>query len=276
MIVYLDRNFYEDIFPVPADSPWVQHGVGVFETILWTDGHLCLLKDHLQRAATGLAYLGLSMPSDPVKEITHQVLVKNGLNGTTARVKLLYIRLNESTTAALAVTAQPYRIPDLRPVKLITYPYPQISHLARFKTISFLHYRLAKTFATSLHAQDAVLLDEKGCIAETSTAALLFRQGRDFFTPDSANRLESIALNAVMQVYPTRQISICAGNLQGFSHAWMLNSLIGALPIAAIDDVIFKPDPDFSKRLRRAVHRLAYLSQDNPGEGCDSSAHKPK
>ena len=253
MIVFYRDRFHSGPLPIPADSPWLRHGVGVFETILWDRGQPAWLDRHLVRAAGGLAAFGLGSLPENLDILLADVVERNRLADVTARVTLHLGPEHEDGPVVPMVTASSYAPPPLEPVALAVADGVHVSHLARFKTVSYLPFRDATRRARATGAWDAVLLDSEGCLLETGTGALVFEDDEGLLTPETRWKLPSIALDVVADARPVRQAPIRIDDLAAFRHAWLLNSLVGALPVGRLGEQDFVPDAESASELRGLI-----------------------
>ena len=253
MIVFYRDRFHSGPLPIPADSPWLRHGVGVFETLIWTRSRLAWLDRHLARAAAGLDGLGLGPLPENLDVLLADVVGRNRLADDTARVTLHLGPEHEDGPVVPMVTAASYTRPPPEPVTLTVAEGVHLSHLARFKTISYLPFRDATRRARAAGAWDAVLLDFEGHLLETGTGALVFEDDEGLVTPETPWKLPSVALAAVADARSVRQAPIRIDDLAAFRHAWLLNSLVGALPVGRLGEQDFASDVESARALRGLI-----------------------
>ncbi len=271
MTVFFHDALRDGPLPIPADSPWLRHGVAVFETLLWRGGRLRWAARHLERAAASLAALGLGPLPAPVGDADAlaaravEVLEARGLARATARVNLHLGLLAPSAPPVALVTAAPYPPPPLAPVALTLTGDAVCSPTACHKTAAYLPYRDATRRARAAGAWDAALTDGAGHLTEAATGALLLWDGArrggpddavelgdlELVTPATPWKLPSLALAAVRDAVPVREEAISVARLPRFRSAWLLNSLVGALPLASLGATPLHPEPALAAALRR-------------------------
>ncbi len=167
-------------------------GEGLFETIRWRPSEE-KLRLHYQRLSTSAESLGIPYPSyeefltdlqDMAKEgkdlyLKYVLLSKGGENLTDSPQsygKLIVVKLLKHLPQKLRLCLSPYSRHSSDPV-------------CRHKTTSYLFNLLVKKHALSRGFWDAIILNEKGYISETSTANLLFVKGSRLYTPARDNGL---------------------------------------------------------------------------------------
>ena len=244
--------------------------MAVFETLLWRHGRLRWPARHLDRAARSLEALTLGALPAPVAHAdalaarARQVLDANGLAHATARVNLHLGPEHEGAPPVTLLTVAAYTPPPLTPVPLTLAAAPLASPVAAHKTVAYLPYREARRRARAAGAWDAVLTDGAGHLTEATTGALLLWEGAgappsdeadltrlELVTPASPWKLPSLALRAVRDAVPVREEVLTRADLPRFRSAWLLNSLVGALPLARLGDVPLAPAPALAAALRR-------------------------
>ena len=260
MIVFYRDRFHSGPLPIPPESPWLLHGAGVFETMLWTRGRLAWVGRHLERAAAGLEALELGPLPRDLDVLLAEVVRHNDLAERTARVTLHLGPEREGGGVVPMVTAVPYAPPTLEPVEITIFDGLHVSSLSRFKTHAYLPFREATRRARAMGAWDAAFLDGDGHFTETGCGALLFGDDNGLVAPKTSWKLPSIALAAVAAERPVREAPVRLKNLGRFRYAWVLNSLIGALPIDRIGAQDYVPDLDTAAALRSLIW------QDEDGE----------
>ncbi len=251
---------------VPLADEGVQYGNGFFETLRVDRGRPVLLAAHLARFEAAWRRF---FPGDPPDvgwaEVIAQVIGANGLRETTAAVKILATRGTRHRAPldfGLAVTARPYaRRPacaDSRGLRLVTYPHPRQSPLADHKTLNYLYYLEAGRWALGRGADEALILNPDGTVSETHSANLLLVSGGEVVRPMSAHVLPGVMEQAACGLLAARGFTIrrrplVPGDLARADGVVLTNSLMGAVPVAALDGVALRPATSLCDRINRGV-----------------------
>jgi branched-chain amino acid aminotransferase len=229
-------------------------GDGLFETIRIATGRPAHLDRHLARLRGGAEFLGIPVPSadDDIAAAISSLLAAEGLSEAAVRITL------SRGPAARGV------LPPARPVPtlLITVgPLPpaaapahviiatvtrrnEASPLSRFKSLNYLDNILARQEAVRHGADDAVLLNVAGRIAE-ATAANLFVLAKDVLrTPPIADgALPGIMRSLLIERRGAVEASLTPADLMAAETAFLSNSL-GLRRIAAVDGQRLRHDID--------------------------------
>ncbi len=238
----------------PFDSV-VQGGDAVWEGLRLTSGRIFALDEHLdrlRRSAHALAFA--SVPGDA--EITEQIrrtLAANGMRDgvhirltLTRGVKLtsgMDPRLNASGPTLIVLAEFKDPVYDTSGIALITSSVrrpapdcldPKIHHNNLLPSI------LAKIEANVAGADDAVLLDHRGFIAETNATHIFMVSGGVVRTPTTASCPEGITRAAVVKLAAAAGIATEAGDytlpqLYNAAEAFVTGTMGGLAPVVAVD-----------------------------------------
>lgn len=241
-----------------------QYGDGLFETLRADRGRVCYLDRHLSRLTGSARRLRLPwalLEALPWAEIVSELLQRNHLEAAVARVKILVTRgcaaalgLPEVERPTVLVTAAPYRSPSpqdyLRGWSVHLGAPGFTSPLAAHKSLSYLIFLAARQEALERGMDEAILVAGDGRLCETAAGSLLgYRQGT-WLHPQHPLQLPGITLGRTLELLQdqgcsVRSIPIAASDLDRMEGAWILNSLIGIMPIREIDGrmlPIIQPD----------------------------------
>lgn len=253
MIVFYRDRFHQGTVPIPPESPWLRHGLGVFETLLWTGRRLAFVDRHLERAAAGLEALELGPLPAELDVLMMETVRHNHLTEDLAKVNLHMGPEREGGAVVPMITAIRYEPPPQDPVEITISDGFHLSSFARFKTHSYLPYHEATRRARSMGAWDAAFLDVEGRVVETGCASLLFADDEGLVSPESQWALPGIAAAAVAAVRAVRSGPVTLDDLERFRYAWVLNSLVGALPVDRLGAQDYVPDPESAREMRGLI-----------------------
>src|SRR5579875_1260838 len=220
----------------PFDSA-VQGGDAVWEGLRLYQGRIFRLEAHLARLRASARALAFGqIPSDEeITEQIHRTLAANGMrDGVHIRLTLtrgvkvtsgMDPRLNQSgPTLITASVRRP--APDCLD--------PKIHHANLLPSI------LAKIEANAAGADDAVMLDHRGFIAETNATHIFVVTGGTLATPSTASCPEGITRAAVLELAAADGIVCRAGDytlpqLYAADEAFVTGTMGGVVPVLAVD-----------------------------------------
>ncbi|HEY6277155.1 MAG TPA: aminotransferase class IV [Streptosporangiaceae bacterium] len=238
----------------PFDSA-VQGGDAVWEGLRLYQGKIFRLAEHLarlRRSATALAFG--SIPSD--EEITGQIRAVLRANQMTDDVHIRLTltrgvkitsgmdpRLNQAGPTLIVLAEHKPPVYDPAGITLITASVrrpppdcldPKIHHANLLGSI------LAKIEANVAGADDAVMLDQRGFVAETNATHLFLVAGGRLATPSTAACPEGITRAAVLELAAAAGIGCWEGDLSltrfyTADEVFVTGTMGGLTPVTAID-----------------------------------------
>jgi branched-chain amino acid aminotransferase len=224
----------------PADTPidptdrGLLLGDGVFETLRAEHGRPWHLALHVHRLRAGAAVLGFAPPAcldaagdaarDLAGHLPHAALRITLTRGPAPRGVLP----PADPRPTLLITAAPLASPALPARAIVAAATCRNEHspLARIKSLNYLDSILARQEAAGLGADEAILLNTAGRIAEASAGNLFVRFGADWVTPPVAEgALPGIARGLILAAGLACEAPIEPGQLAGASAAFTSSSL---------------------------------------------------
>jgi len=175
------------------DRAW-RYGDGGFETIRQNGKDIPLYEYHLRRASqhAQLIQCEVTFPELPeMKSILRELSEKNNL-GTSTRCRMSWFRksggfyLPTTDLGSVLIEVFPFDEQAIkREQKAVLYnDQPLVrGKLSAFKRLGAQAYTDAARFAHMMEADEAIILNYEGNIAETVTANLILREGNTFFAP---------------------------------------------------------------------------------------------
>jgi para-aminobenzoate synthetase component 1 len=249
---------------VPVSDQGLLYGYGFFETIRAVKGHPQRLQLHLDRFERTWCDLFETFPPELTwADIIAQVLHRNGLDDSVAAIKLLATRGDREVPPynyQLLVTARPYthRLEGMRAagLRLAVYPEARLTPLSDYKTTNYLYYLRAGQWARAHGADEALVLNPDGSVSETNTAGILAVSGRTVVHPVSAHVLPSVMQQQVSGLmaewgYAVERRRLTPGDLKAATEVLIVNALMGAVPVIAIDTHMMAASSDLSERINR-------------------------
>jgi len=232
------------------------YGYGLFETMRAYNGKIFLLNRHLKRLSEAAEMLGMgdALVKINLKQACADTLEANNLKD--ARVRLTVTRgdagpfpgRKQDAAVTVLVTATAYT-----PLLTETYEkgYQALtsnfrrdseSALSRLKSTSYLLSVLAKKEAEAAGVDEALLLNERGTIAEGSISNVFFVTRGELVTPPVASGiLPGITREVVMELATDSKIKVVeaeinVGDLHRFDEAFLTNSVLEIMPLVEIRD----------------------------------------
>jgi branched-chain amino acid aminotransferase len=255
------------------------YGDGVFEGIRAYGRAVFRLDDHLARLGTSARAIGLVLP-EPVERIRGIVLdTLRALGRDDAYVRLVVTRgagalgvdpttCPEPRLFCIAAQAQIYPLEKLaQGLDLVTVSWrrPALDAVdPRVKSLNYLNNALAKQEARQRGADEALVLNAAGTIAEASVANVFCARGRALATPPPTDGcLDGVTRRSVFDVAPglglaASERSLSRVDLLGADEVFLSGTGAGLVPVRSLDGQAIgagEPGPVFA-RVRAAFLEL--------------------
>ncbi len=229
----------------PADRGFLL-GDGVFETIRAAAGLALHLDRHLARLRHGAAVLGIPLGwSDAaLAEAVGAVLAAGALADAAVRITLsrgpgprgVLPAADPTPSLLIAVAALPQPAAPARVVIARSTCRNEASPLSRIKSLNYLDSIIARREAAARGADDAILLNTRGQLAE-ATAANLFvvlRDGTPVTPPVADGALPGIFRARLIEAGDAVERSLLPADLLD-ARAAMLGNSLGTRQVAMIE-----------------------------------------
>jgi len=228
------------------------YGYGLFETMRAYSGRIFHLEKHLARLSRSAKLLGIDLESIPdLEKALYNTLQANNLSNARIRLTLsggegeplpdLLIRTPTVLIAARGYTPYPRQVYE-QGFKAI------VSHIRRntqspasaMKSLNYLDNLLARQEAKLAGADEAILLNEQGFLAEGSMSNIFLVSDNALLTSSEDNGiLPGITREVVLELAPslgikTRERKIALKELLQADEAFFTNSLIEIMPLTQV------------------------------------------
>ncbi len=215
---------------------------GVFETMLFDRGVIFFWERHLRRLRAGWARLKFSALNFRFRPVVRELIRLNRFD--TARVRLMAWR--EKGRPHLAVTVSPWTGYSLSRYQqgfrlgLAEVRLDPAEHPASLKAMAYAPYARVSKAARAWNKDDAVLLNVRGEVVETSRANIFFVKGRELMTPGlTCGCLNGITRRIMIGLarqngLTCRSVKLAAEDLFSMDEIFVTNSLLGIMPVNAV------------------------------------------
>lgn len=227
------------------------YGDGLFETLRVANAKPFRWAAHLVRLEAGAAFLGIRLPfaRDALAGFAADLIARNGLSEGVLRLTVSRgvgargYSPRGAGRPTLVMTLHPLPAPPGAGWRLITSTFrlPAGERLARFKTANKLPQILARAEADAAGADEAVLLNSEGFVAEAASGNLFAVVGDAVHTPPSdAGLLPGVTRGVVLELcaalgLATREASLSPAALGGAAGVFLTLSSLGVVEAVALD-----------------------------------------
>jgi branched-chain amino acid aminotransferase/para-aminobenzoate synthetase component 1 len=256
----------EDLIPlsqarVSVEDRGFLYGDGLFETIRAEDGRALFLLEHLERLEHSAKSFRLPFPPEfPWEARLRRLLAANGLERGVARIKIQLTRgvaeglgLPQASAPTLVMWAKPYTPPTPEEYvagwPVATFPQGRTTPVGRHKSLNYLFYLAARQYALDRDAKEAIILEVDGQISEGAATSLVYALGGNYFTPAAASALPGVTLTVLARGLARRNltlklVSTSLAQMRGAQALWLVNSLMGIMPVASWDGEPMRQEGD--------------------------------
>jgi len=255
MVIFLNGRFVPEAEAVVSvNDRGFLLGDGLFETVRVANGKTFRFAQHLERLARGAEFLKISLPFTPreIQKFAEQLIAQNELADAVLRVALTRgagergYSIKNSGTPTLAMTLHPLPPQNAdEPLQwsLVTSSFRILASdaLSAFKTTSKILNVLARAEAEENGADEALLLNTNGEVAETASGNLFWiYQDKVCTVPTGRGVLPGITRAVVLEIcqslgLETNKCVIKPESLRNAEGLFVTNSALGIVPVAAFD-----------------------------------------
>jgi branched-subunit amino acid aminotransferase/4-amino-4-deoxychorismate lyase len=271
MLLYNFQPVQEESFSLSYLNRGFQYNDGLFDTLIFADGRIRFLHDHLDRLRRALAVLGLSLPDAWLQEAWwHQqvswLIRENGLTAPLVRIKAniwrkpggLFTPETDQAEILVTVSAQAAVTKVIGTAGVVDAAPVPYSPFSFFKGPYALHYVQASRAKKLAGWEEGILLDAQGHIAEALVSNIFWLKGSVLYTPS----LETGCIAGIMRLNVLRACQMLRLEVQEgfFKQAELLvadmvftSNVTGLRAIAAIGELRFETSPAVFQRLEEMV-----------------------
>lgn len=194
---------------------------------------------HLDRLIRSIHELAIDVQSSDLPSAEQVAAFVAAISSEDVAIRLSVAESASGGPARISLVARPLPEP-LRSWSLVTFDV-SASPLARHKLANRKMLATALLFAESKGRDDALLVNERGELLETTRANLFVRLDNQWLTPPLNDRiLPGVARQWLIDHWPppgVRQEAVPLARLSEIEEAFLSNSVRGVCPIGSIDGV---------------------------------------
>ena len=241
---------------IPVTDHGFLYGDGIFEGLRIRSRRIFRLDDHLARFETGARLIGLELPGGRAAARRAVLETASSYGEPEAYVRLIATRGEGPLGVDPATCHRPRLLclvtrlaifPDavrMRGLDLVTSSLrrPPADVLdSRVKSLNYLNNALAKLEARQHGADDALLLNAAGSVAEASVANVFaLRDGELLTPPGSDGALEGITRATILDLapglgVPAREKTLGRFDLFAANEVFLTGSGAGLVPVRSLD-----------------------------------------
>nr|WP_255429097.1 aminotransferase class IV [Saccharibacter sp. 17.LH.SD] len=249
---------------LPTTDRGFLFGDGLFETMRVSQGTVPLLERHYQRFTHGCQVLRSPLPDfDILHDAIKAILEANHLQEGSLRLSFSRgpgprgLSLPPHPSPSLLLTTAPIPQSHPTPIRLALshqHRRDERSILCRVKSLNALPAILARMDAQERGADDALMLNYKGTIAEASSATFLTYWKGSYLTPPLEDgALPGVSRARLLEKGLCYEHTLAPDMIQNVEGAWLITAL-SVTPIASIDTYPIPLRTDMTETLRDILY----------------------
>lgn len=261
MIVFLNGKFVsEERAVISVFDRGFLYGDGLFEGVLVTQGRLFRWEAHRERLHRGMKFLKITIPFtyEQLRREAMRLIQRNKMPECLLRLSISrgitergYSPRNARHPAVVMTLHRVPAVTELPRWRVITASFrlPANDPLTSFKTANKINQVLARAEADAAGAQEAILLNSKGHLAEGTTSNIFWIKKNRIFTPplpDGAlpgvTRATIMELCAKMKI-PCTEKHARPQELKSAGGAFLTMTSMGVVQIATLDGTRLNESP---------------------------------
>jgi branched-chain amino acid aminotransferase len=242
------------------------YGDAVFETMLKLQGVIQLYNHHITRLKKAIAIFGFELSVEKEQQLIDELLL---IPFENARIRLAVYRapggfykpLSNDAHFVIDATTQEsdHYLLNSKGLSLVTFKQhlKPIQPLSSIKSANAALYVLAANYAKNKGFDEALILNEKKRICESSSSNLFILKGKELYTPALSeaclagimrSRIIELADEVGLHVHETK---LDINELEDADEIWLTNAARGLQWVGAWEDKRF-----FSKQAKKMVQLL--------------------
>lgn len=278
--IWIDGTFHDrDSAKISVFDHGLLYGDGVFEGMRTYGGKVFRLREHIRRLYDSAKAIALTVPitMDEMEQVTNDLIARSGIGEAYLRHVVtrgtgdLGLDLRNCKAATVIIICDQLRMfPPGRleaGLKLVTAgtPTPHRESLSpRVKSLNYLPHVMAKFEGTSVGADEVLMLDASGFVAEASGQnVFVVKDGVIRTPPPSAGILKGVTRDVVLELCATHDIPVREEIINRYDvytadEMFLSGTASELVPVREVDNRSIgagRPGP-VTLRLREAFHTL--------------------
>lgn len=237
------------------DTEAVKFGQGLFETMLYKDGHIVFLNQHIKRIFHSSEILDIGQ--NHIAGLINDLLSLDNLPESDCIIRIsLYDCGYAIETRELPYDKDVY----IKGFKICSYPYRRGEDpLFRYKTTSYLSNIYAKKYARERGFDDALICAMDNEILECSYSNIFCRKGNEFFFVDEKSSfLEGISSQNIAEALKILSFTIIKKDitidfLKSADNVFISNSAMNMMSVGRVDETEFVKDTDMCFKINEML-----------------------
>lgn len=259
--LYMNEELIERDLPLRS----IFYGEGLFETFRWNKTAPVFLNKHLERMKQGAELLKIPFPGkSKLKKRVEKAIEKSDLEDAYAKLCLLSSSpakfYSEANEESVLVMTRKYKKPNKRMKVCIASAKRHSSSPSLYiKSINYLENVLTRRKSINQGYDDAIFLNEREEVSESTSANLFWVKEDTLYTPTvECGLLPGITREALISLAPNLGFEVEEGNFKldkvyNSEGIFLTNALMGIAEVTKIGEKETSPSEKLFKKLRKSL-----------------------
>lgn len=244
---------------VPLGDIHYSYGFGVYETMRVHDGKTRFPEAHCERLMESAKTIGLehNFSAETVMKAADELTAKNKAGNCNLKILLIGGSSPEGSTLYMLCLNPHY--PDRKLykdgvhtiTKELERPFPHA------KTLNMLPSYLAHREAKAAGAYDALLVNGRGCVTESTGANFFALKGRTIFSPPESEILLGVTRDNVLKIakkngFTIEERDLKLSGLKDYDSLFLTSTSAKIMPVTSVDNTTW----EISTGLKRLMQQF--------------------
>lgn len=229
------------------NTPAFRYGQGFFTTTRIEEGVPLWLDEHIERLKSFANTFSFpAFPEEPVVKASRLIPFMNGISRGVLRI----VVFQEGEDSRVFIAGEKMALEEVPPVRIALASFGRHSGnpLLKIKSLNYWENILAHEEAAKKGCYDALFLNEKGEVCETSRCNIFWVKGDTVYTPSvECGLLPGIGRKKVLAIISRENIRIEKGKfgleeLKKADEVFLTNSLRGIVAVGELEGAQYKKE----------------------------------
>jgi branched-chain amino acid aminotransferase len=243
---------------VSASNRGLLVGLGVFETMKVTDGHVEFLKRHLDRLRRSWERIGTGLIDvNFVQAGVQEIVNANSQSADSGRLRVTVTECSGESSVLITLSPlQPW--PETTSCVVLPWKRNESSPLVDIKCTSYAENILGLTWAKERGFSEGIYLNNAGNVSEGSTSNIFLVRGGEVLTPASTDGLlPGIVREVLLENSWAHEATLTLTDLETAEEIFVTSSTRGVHPVLQFGDRKFPQIGTATMRIMNNYQGLA-------------------
>ncbi|GAB6189114.1 aminotransferase class IV [Marinitoga arctica] len=258
-MIYFNGKYFNEEIPYVINEG-LMFGLGVFETLKVTNEYIEFFDLHYERLMYGVDTLDINfnISKEKLRETSQKLLKINKIKNGTLKINVLkkkdefdVIITSNDRVYSDELKKRGYSVVFAENKKYSKNPLNYI------KSNNYAINIIELEKALHLKKDEAIFLNENEEITEGAISNIFFVKNNELYTPKvECGLLNGIIRRIIVNEFDVKECIIKKDEIDKFDYAFLTNSLMRIIPIKYFEDVEYKFDYEYIKKIEYEILKI--------------------